>query len=133
MNVAPEFCDHSDALAQTAELERRHDGPPPPAERLVALAGGGGRHAYLQAVAEAAFFAAMIRGQLRTIRRRRADGSFYPALLSDLALYRRQRRAWRRIALSYRRRLGREAEPRRALGGASVDGNAKRPAFDQVV
>jgi hypothetical protein len=100
MNVALDRRDHSDALARIAELERRHDGPPPPNERLVALAGGDVRHAYLQAVAESVFFSAMIRGQLRTVRSRRADGSFYPALRSDLALYRRQRRAWRRIALS---------------------------------
>ena len=106
MNVTPPFRDHSDALSRIAELERRHDGPPPPEERLVALAGSGERHAYLQAVAEAAFFTAMIRGQLRTIRRRRADGSFYPALLSDLALYRRQRRGWHRIVLACRRRFG---------------------------
>jgi hypothetical protein len=52
----------------------------------------------VRARAETAFFAAMIRGQAKTIRQRRGDGSFYPALLHDLDLYRRQYRAWRRLA-----------------------------------
>jgi len=49
----------------------------------------------------------MVRGQLRAIRARRADGSFYPKMLADLALYRRQHRRWRRLA----RRL---ADPQKA-------------------
>jgi hypothetical protein len=62
------------------------------------------RHGSLEMVAlirprgEVAFFRSMVRGQVKTIRVRRADGSFYPALLSDLACYRRQFRAWNKIA-----------------------------------
>lgn len=81
-----------------AELERRFDGPVPPALKLVARHGTLRAVRLLQARGQEAFFAAMIRGQLRAIRARRQDGSFYPAMLKDLALYRRQRRRWRRIA-----------------------------------
>ena len=42
----------------------------------------------------------MVRGQLRAIRRRRADGSFYPALIDDLRLYLGHCRAWQRLAVT---------------------------------
>jgi hypothetical protein len=101
MTAAVERCDRTEPLSRLAALERRYDGPPPPAQRCVALAGASGRHAWLQAAAETAFFRTMILGQIQAIRARRADGSFYPALLSDLALYRRHWRAWRRILRAY--------------------------------
>ena len=63
--------------------------------------GSGDALARVEAAGEARFFAAMVRGQIRTIRRRRADGSFYPALLADLALYWRGWRLWSAV----RRRL----------------------------
>jgi hypothetical protein len=93
--------DRTDPLSRLAALERHHDGPPSEGARCVALAGSSERHAWLQAAAETAFFRAMVKGQIGTIRRRREEGSFYPALLSDLALYRRQWRAWRRILTAY--------------------------------
>ena len=87
-----------DPLPAYAELERRYDGAIPPPLRLVARLGSARAVRSLQAEGQAAFFTAMARGQLRAIRLRRADGSFYAAMLADLALYRRERRRWRRIA-----------------------------------
>lgn len=87
-----------DPLAALNALERRYDGTIPPSLRLAARLGSADAVRILHAEGQAAFFAAMVRGQLRAIRSRRADGSFYPSLLNDLALYRRQRRRWRRIA-----------------------------------
>jgi hypothetical protein len=92
-----------DPLPAYAELERRYDGPVPPQLRLVARLGSARDLRRLEAEGQAAFFTAMARGQLRAIRLRRADGSFYPALLADLALYRRERRRWRRIARLFAR------------------------------
>jgi hypothetical protein len=93
-----------DPLPATAALERRYDGPIPPPLRLIAQLGSARAVRRLRAEGQAAFFTAMARGQLRAIRLRRADGSFYPALLADLALYRRERRRWRRIARLLARR-----------------------------
>ena len=81
-----------------AELERRFDGPIPPALKLIARHGSLRAVRLLQARGQAAFFASMVRGQLRAIRARRQEGSFYPAMLKDLTLYRRQYRRWRRLA-----------------------------------
>ena len=92
-----------DPLPVHAELERRYDGPIPPPLRLVARLGSVRALRRLEAEGQSAFFTAMARGQLRAIRLRRADGSFYPALLADLALYRRERRRWRRIARLFAR------------------------------
>ncbi|HEX7968587.1 MAG TPA: hypothetical protein VF502_10225, partial [Stellaceae bacterium] len=66
--------------------------------RRLAQHGSGRLVLRLQAEGQAAFFKAMLRGQLALIRRRRRDGSFYPGLLSDLAFYRRHWRHWRRRA-----------------------------------
>ena len=94
----PHLClRNEEGLAALRDLEATYDGPiPEPARR--AAQRGSAALLLMRARAESAFFAAMIRGQLATIRRRRADGSFYPALIEDLALYRRQYRAWRRLA-----------------------------------
>jgi len=100
MTAAAQLRDRSSTLPHLGFLERSHDGPLSGEARRIALAGSPMRHVALQAAAEAAFFHAMIRGQIRTIRSRRADGSFYPALLDDLRLYRRQWRAWRRLGRS---------------------------------
>src|SRR5690348_2426646 len=76
------------------ELERIYNGPIPEPARSIARIGSPAALMLVRATAEAAFFTAMARAQLATIRRRRADGTSYPALIADLALYRRQRRAW---------------------------------------
>lgn len=85
-------------LDALAELERRFNGPIPEPLRLAARLGSPERVEFLRAEGQAAFFRAMTLGQVAILRRRRADGSAYPALLEDLALYRRQWRRWRRRA-----------------------------------
>ncbi len=98
----------ADPLAAMAELERRFNGPVPGPLRLLAQHGSAHRVLLLEAEAQAAFFEAMLRGQIALIRRRRADGSFYPALLADLVFYRRHWRHWRRRARLLR--AGRRAD-----------------------
>jgi hypothetical protein len=91
-----------DPLPAYDALECRYDGHIPQHLRLAARLGSAASVRMLHAEGQAAFFTAMARGQLRAIRRRRADGSFYPSMLADLALYRRERRRWRRIAAAAR-------------------------------
>ncbi|MDB5409229.1 MAG: hypothetical protein JWL84_4141 [Rhodospirillales bacterium] len=108
------------------ELELRYDGPIPEAERQYNLydpvtfrqAG---------AIAETAFFAALIRRQIRAIRRRRAVGLVPGALLDDLASYRRQYHAWRR-------RVGapQNSEAPPTEGGASDRWLNHHPIHDRV-
>jgi hypothetical protein len=62
--------------------------------------------ALMRAHGETAFFRSMIIGQLKTIRMRRADGTYYPALLTDLQFYRQQFRSWNRIAAELGRAVG---------------------------
>lgn len=87
-----------DPLAALSHIERCYDGPI--AERLLLLArhGSGRVVRRVQANAQARFFAEMARRQVHAIRQRRADGSFYAAMIEDLAYYRGERRRWRRIA-----------------------------------
>lgn len=87
------------ALSRLADLHRRFDGPAPQHELDAAL---GRNTALMEAEGNAAFYRRMARRQLATIRERRADGSFYPALVDDLRLYLARYRHWRREA----RRLG---------------------------
>jgi len=85
-----------------AELESLYNGPIPDQARAVARFGTPAMVMLIRARAETAFFRGMVRGQLRTIRRRRADGSAYPALYEDLALYLRHCRAWHSYAVTLR-------------------------------
>jgi hypothetical protein len=98
-----------DPLAALAALERRFDGPIPEPLRLMALHGSARAVLLRRARRQEAFFAALIPSQKRAIALRRQDGSFYPALLADLALYRRQKRRWAAIA----RRLAMPAKTKR--------------------
>lgn len=82
-----------------AALERRYDGPIPEPERLAAELGAPAL-ALLLAAGNARFFRCMVRQQVATIRRRRAEGSFYPALIDDLLLYRACWRIWHRRRLA---------------------------------
>ncbi|HUB97191.1 MAG TPA: hypothetical protein VL993_14815 [Stellaceae bacterium] len=84
-----------DPLAALAELERRYDGAIPDPARRVARLGSPGAVIARQAQGQQRFFAALARSQLVAIRRRRGDA----ALVADLALYRRQWRRWRRVAV----------------------------------
>jgi hypothetical protein len=85
-----------DALAAIADLERRYDGPIPAEVRLVARLGSADIVERLFAEGQSAFYKSLVRGQLRIIRRRRAEGSFYPALVDDLRTYRQGWRRWHR-------------------------------------
>jgi hypothetical protein len=86
-----------DPLRALAALERRYDGAIPEMARRVALAGSENAVIARQAAGQAGFFASLALSQLRAIRKRRADGSLYPGLLADLALYRSERTRWRRL------------------------------------
>jgi hypothetical protein len=68
---------------------------------------------------EVNFFRALARSQIRGIRRRRDDGSFYPALAEDLAFYLRNWRAWRRLATELDPAIVEIEKPRHSEGGAS--------------
>jgi hypothetical protein len=87
-----------DPLAALGRLERRYDGAIPENLRLIARHGSADIVRRLHAEAQACFFAAMVRRQTQAIRQRRADGSFYAAMIADLAYYRRERRRWRLLA-----------------------------------
>jgi hypothetical protein len=87
-----------DPLAALGSLERRYDGPIPENLRLVARQGSATIVRRLHADAQARFFAGMVKRQAQAIRQRRADASFYAAMIADLAYYRRERRRWRETA-----------------------------------
>jgi hypothetical protein len=91
--------------AALALLERAFNGPVPEAARRIALLGSRETALLIAARAEAAFFRAMVRGQLRALRRRRAAGTLYPAFRRDLAIYWRHYRAWQREAATLGRAL----------------------------
>ncbi|MGO8919863.1 MAG: hypothetical protein ACLQJR_28520 [Stellaceae bacterium] len=85
-----------DLLARLAEIERCYDGPVPEGLRLAAHVGSAEGVELLFAAGEEAFYRSMVMRQLEVIRRRRADGSFYAALLEDLRYYRDGWRRWHR-------------------------------------
>jgi hypothetical protein len=91
------YVDWAPALDALAELERRFNGPVPEPLRLAAQLGTAElcrRHAE----AQAAYLRTLLLSQIRLIRRRRAEGTFDPALLDDLRLYQQRWRHWRRAA-----------------------------------
>jgi hypothetical protein len=87
-------------------LEAIFDGPVPPAVLAAARFGSREMIILIRARGETAFFRSMTVGQLKTIRMRRADGTYYPALLTDLQFYRQQFRSWNRIAAEMGRAVG---------------------------
>jgi hypothetical protein len=89
-------------------LHQTFDGIIPTAVLAVTKHGTPEMVALIRADGEVAFFRSMIVGQIKTIRARRADGSFYPALINDLQLYRRQFRAWNKLAHDLRREIADE-------------------------
>jgi hypothetical protein len=120
-----------DPLDAIAELERRFDGPIPEPVRLLARLGSEAAVQLLQAEGQAAFFKAMVTGQIRAIRRRRAEGSEYPAMAGDLALYRTQLRHWRGLARELRERVSIECSPLSvisAFAGTTDKGDYSRGA-----
>jgi hypothetical protein len=98
LSIAAEEGVAHDPLAALTALERRFDGPIPETLRLIARLGSAAALRRLQAEGQAEFFSSLARSQLRAIRRGREAGRLAPGLLSDLALYRRERRRWRRVA-----------------------------------
>lgn len=92
-----------DRLSRIDELHQRFDGPIPEAMLLVARHGSVEAVTLMQTVATADFYRRMVLGQIETIRMRREDGSFYPALLKDLAYYREHYRAHARHARALRK------------------------------
>jgi hypothetical protein len=88
------------------EFHNLYDGPIPPAVLTAARFGSREMIILIRARGETAFFRSMTIGQLKTIRMRRADGTYYPALLTDLQFYRRQFRGWNRIAAEMGRAVG---------------------------
>jgi hypothetical protein len=94
--TASTFAAPREPLTATAALERRYNGPVPEGLLLAARFGSADAADLLFAEGQAAFYKRMALAQLGIIRQRRGDDSFYPALLSDLALYRRCWRRWHR-------------------------------------
>ena len=82
-------------LAALSDLERRFNGPIPEPLRRVARLGSAEMVDLLEAEGQSAFFGGLFKGQIAIIRQRRANGSFYPALLADLLFYRDHWRYWR--------------------------------------
>ena len=85
-------------MVSLTDLERQFDGPITPVVLAIAHYGSPEMVLLIRARGEAAFFRSMILGQIKTIRARRVDRTFYPALLTDLRWYRHQFRGWNRIA-----------------------------------
>lgn len=75
-------------LQRLAELERAYNGPVPPLLLDIARYGSPSAVDLLYAAGRRTFYAEAVRSQIRIIRKRRSEGSFYPALLDDLRLYR---------------------------------------------
>jgi hypothetical protein len=107
-------------------LERQFNGPIPVAARDLARHGTDAPVLLLRARGEVSFFSAMARVQLRTLRQRRANRNSHPALVADLGLYLRHRRAWHRVAAAFA--IARPSamagsaneKPRHYQGGASA-------------
>lgn len=101
-----------------AEAENFYDSEiPQPVRDLIRYGSMAAKH-LARCRGEAEFFRSMILGptgrgreggQIATIRRLRADGSFYPHLIDDLRLYLSSWRQWRRLARKYAAQV--EAEP----------------------
>jgi hypothetical protein len=85
-------------MTNLSNIQQQFDGVIPRAVLDVVCYGSPEMVAYIPARREVAGFRSMVIGQIEIILQRRADGSFYPSLYDDLACYRRQHRAWRRIA-----------------------------------
>jgi hypothetical protein len=108
--------------AALALLERRYDGPIPGAERR--LAEFGSAVSLLEAAGNEAFYRALTRRLLATLRQRRAAGTASPALFADFRLYRSRWRYWRRLRATL------QASSRAGVSGcASNRGSPHRAAW----
>jgi hypothetical protein len=81
-------------MSALTDIENRYDGSIPP--HVLACRNFGGSQnefALVGASIRLVGCKGWVRGQIKIIRARRVDGSFYPALIEDLQIYRRM---WRR-------------------------------------
>lgn len=100
-----------DTLERLSSLEQFYDGVIPDPVRQVALHGSAEMVALLQATGNATFYRGMARGQIDLIRKRRADGTFYPYMLADLRLYVAQARKWRKQRRHFAAIVARQQAP----------------------
>src|ERR1700761_7884738 len=91
----PQAATHSTSLE---DLHQTYDGPIPQHALDVARLGSSLMVELVRAEGQARFFKSMLTGQFAAIRGRKADGSYYPSMANDLALYLREWRRWRRTA-----------------------------------
>jgi len=112
----PHIHDPLAALDALDALERRYDGPIDQEARHIARCGSESALRLIEAAGQADFFRRLARGQVAIIRQRRRDGSFYPALIEDLALYRREGRRWANRARGLRGQAGLPLTPPSAPG-----------------
>jgi hypothetical protein len=108
-------------LGALAELERRYDGPIPEPWRSIARLGSPERVLFAEADGQTRFFTMMIRNQIEALRKSGGVVAAPPHLLSDLALYRRERHFWRREAARWR------AAPERVHAWPKARGNPPPP------
>src|SRR5258708_8429051 len=78
-----------DPMTNLSALHQLYDGIIPKAVLDVARYGSPEMVALIRANGEVALFRSMTRAQIKTIRARPADGSYYPPLIEDLQLSRR--------------------------------------------
>jgi hypothetical protein len=88
--------------SQLADQGQIYEGPIPSLALAIARFGSPEVVAFIRARGELAFFCSMVRGQIKTIRMRRVDGTYYPALITDLQFYRQQFRKWNRLLVDLR-------------------------------
>lgn len=83
------------ALEAFAELERRFNGPIPEMDQMIARHGSRRMVEILHAQAQAMFFREMATRQIKAIRMRRKDDSYYPSMTKDLMYYIAEWRKWK--------------------------------------
>ena len=92
-----------DALSAIAHLHNFYDGEIPAHQRAIARLGSAEPVALMAARGNRRFYREMARGQVRAIRMRREDGTFYPSMIEDLALYLRRFRDFNREVVELER------------------------------
>ena len=99
-----------DALSAIAHLHNFYDGEIPSHQRAIARLGSAELVALMAARGNRRFYREMARGQVRAIRMRREDGTFYPSMIEDLALYLRRFRDFNREVVELERAAMRAQE-----------------------
>jgi hypothetical protein len=86
--------------------------------------------AFIRTRSEVAFFRSMVLGQLKTIRMRRADGTIYSALMTDLQFYHQQFRNSNRLAAEMCRAIDGRDIPLSPAAGQICDPDPHPPKTD---